>query len=345
MYNTHMNLPSKMLAVVKERSEPGVVIKKVNTPKPDKDEVLVKVKYASICGTDIGIYDWIPWAASHIKPPQIIGHELVGEIVEINTNSKTDLKPGDLVSSETHIFCLNCYQCEIKNYHICENMKLFGIGRDGSFAEYTTIPVRTTWKNDPKIPVESMSVQEPLGNAVNVVTKADVKGKKILIMGLGPTGLCAGMAAKAYGAKEIVGVNRREYRRKLAKKIGFDRTVEEIDPSEYGTFDAVLEMSGNRVGIQVALDAARIAGKIIAFGIPKESINIDWGKYLINKELSIESVFGRMIWHTWKDTTELLTSGKVDLQKIITHRFKLSEFEEAMKVMKSGECGKVLLEP
>lgn len=334
-----------MFAVLKEKPSPGVSIKKIPIPKPREDEVLVRVVYASICGTDIGIYDWIPWAASHIKPPQVVGHEMVGEVVEINSKQKTKIKVGDLVSSETHIFCLNCYQCEIKNYHICENMKLFGIGRDGAFSEYATIPLRTTWKNDPKIPVESMSVQEPLGNAVNVVTKANVKGKKILVMGLGPTGLCAGMVAKAYGAREVVGVNRREYRRKLAEKVGFDRADEKVDPSEYGTFDAVLEMSGNRIGIQVALDAVRIAGKIIAFGIPKENITIDWGKYLINKELSIESVFGRMIWDTWRDTTKLLVSGKVDLRQIITHRFKLSEFEEAMKVMKSGECGKVLLIP
>ena len=128
-------------------------------------------------------------------------------------------------------------------------------------------------------------------------------------------------------------------------KVGFDRVTDKLDEKEYGTFDAVLEMSGNRLGIEIALDAARIGGKLIAFGIPKENINIDWGKYLINKELSIESVFGRMIWDTWKDTTELLVSGKVDLRKIITHRFKLSEFEEAMVVMKSGECGKVLLSP
>lgn len=336
-------LDSSMLAVLKEKPQQGISIKRTPRPNVLEDEVLVKVIYASICGTDIGIYDWIPWAAAHIKPPQIIGHEMVGEVVKINSKEKTDIKIGDMVSSETHIFCLNCYQCEIKNYHICENMKLFGIGRNGGFAEYATIPIRTTWINDSRIPVESMSVQEPLGNAVNVVTKAQVKGKKILIMGLGPTGLCAGMAAKAYGAKEVVGVNRGEYRRALAKKVGFDRVVEKVDEKEYGTFDAVLEMSGNRFGIQIALDAVRIAGKIIAFGIPKENISIDWGKYLINKELSIESVFGRMIWDTWKDTTELLTSGKVDLRKIITHRFKLSEFEEAMKVMKSGECGKVLL--
>ncbi|HZE87327.1 MAG TPA: alcohol dehydrogenase catalytic domain-containing protein [Methylomirabilota bacterium] len=336
---------SYMLAVLKEKPAPGVTIKQVPLPKPKKDEVLVKVVYSSICGTDIAIYDWTSWAAGHIKPPQVMGHEMVGEIIEINTKEKTNLQPGDLVSSETHIFCQNCYQCSIKNYHICENMQLFGIGRDGAFAQYATIPLRTTWKNEPTIPVEAMSVQEPLGNAVNVVTKAQVKDKKVLVMGLGPTGLCAGMVAKAYGAKEVVGVNRREYRRKLAMQLGFDRAVEKIDEKEYGTFDAVLEMSGNRIGIEIALDAARIAGKIIAFGIPKENITIDWGKYLINKELSIDSVFGRMIWDTWKDTTELLVSGKIDLRKIITHRFKLADFEEAMKVMKSGECGKILLEP
>lgn len=334
-----------MLAVLKENPAPGVTIKSVPVPKPNDEEVLVKVVYASICGTDIGIYDWNPWAAAHIKPPQIMGHEMVGEIIEINSKEKTNLQPGDLVSSETHIFCQNCYQCEIKNYHICENMQLFGIGRDGGFAQYATIPVRTTWKNDPLIPVESMSVQEPLGNAVNVVTKAQVKDKKVLIMGLGPTGLCAGMVAKAYGAREVVGVNRREYRRKLAMEVGFDRVTDKLDEKEYGTFEAVLEMSGNRLGIQIGFDAARIGGKIIAFGIPKESINIDWGKYLINKELSIESVFGRMIWDTWKDTTDLLVAGKVDLRKIITHRFRMEEFEKAMEVMKSGECGKILLEP
>ncbi len=334
-----------MLAVLKETANPGVTLRNVPLPEPQAEEVLVKVKYASICGTDIGIYDWIPWAQAHIKPPQIIGHEMVGEVIEVNTKHKTKIKKGDFVSSETHIFCLNCYQCSIENYHICENMKLFGIGRNGAFAEYATIPLRTTWKNDPSLPLEAMSVQEPLGNAVNVVSKANVKGKKILVMGLGPTGLCAGMVAKAYGAKEVVGINRREYRRKLAARIGFDRTLEQLDPSEYDTFDAVLEMSGNRIGIQVALDAVRISGKIIAFGIPKEKIDVDWGKYLINKEITIGSVFGRQIWDTWKETTRLLTSKEIDLRKIITHKFSLAEFEKAMEVMKSGECGKVVLVP
>lgn len=335
-----------MLAVLKEKAAPGVTIKTIPVPQPAKDEVLVKVIHASICGTDIGIYDWIPWAAAHIKPPIVIGHEVVGEVIRVNTDKKTELKKGDLVSSETHIFCLNCFQCSIQNYHVCENMQLFGIGRNGAFAQYATIPLRTTWKNDPKINVEAMSVQEPLGNAVNVVTKAKVKGKKVLIMGLGPTGLCAGGVAKAYGAKEVVGVNDEPYRRELALKSSwFDRVIDKVNMKENNSFDVVLEMSGNRLGIEIAFDAVRIAGTIIAFGIPKENITIDWGKYMINKELTILSVFGRQIWRTWHQTTDLLKSGKIDLTKTITHHFPLSDFEEAMALMKSRKSGKIILTP
>lgn len=334
-----------MLAVVKEKPAPGVTIKKVPVPKPQKDEVLIKVIYASICGTDIGIYDWTPWADGHIKPPTIIGHEVVGRVVAINALQETHIKKGDLVSSETHIFCNRCYQCLINNRHVCENMNLFGIGRNGGFAEYATIPLRTTWKNDKRVGIESMSVQEPLGNAVHVVTKANVPGKKVLVVGLGPTGLCAGAVAKAYGAAEVVGINRGTYRRKLAQKMGFDRTISELPPKEQNSFDVVLEMSGSEAGIKTGLDAIRIAGTVVAFGIPKKEIPIDWGKYLINKELKIESVFGRKIWETWFATTKLLVSKKIDLRKMITHRFKLKDFDLAMQVMKSGECGKILLQP
>lgn len=333
-----------MLAVLKEKAAPGVTLKQVPIPKPKKDEVLVKVIYASICGTDIGIYDWIPWAQGHIRPPAIIGHELVGKVLKVNSEQKTDIKVGDLVSSETHIFCLNCYQCGIKNYHVCENMKLFGIGRDGSFAEYATIPLKTTWKNDQRISLEEMSIQEPLGNAVHVVTKAGVEGKKVLVMGLGPVGLCSGAVAKVMGAKEVVGINDEPYRRAIARKMGFDRVLSVLDKKEHNSYDIVFEMSGNRLGIDVALDAARIAGTLIAFGIPKDKVSIDWGKYMINKELTILSVFGRRIWETWHKTSQLLKSGKLNLKPLITHTFKLKDFEKAMKVAKSRKCGKILLE-
>ncbi|MBI2315049.1 alcohol dehydrogenase catalytic domain-containing protein [Candidatus Daviesbacteria bacterium] len=334
-----------MLAVLKEKAAPGVTLKQVPIPKPQKDEVLVKVVYSSICGTDIGIYDWIPWAAGHMKPPSIIGHEILGKVLEINTKEKTDIKVGDLVSSETHIFCGKCYQCKIGNKHICENMQLFGIGRNGSFAQYATIPLRTTWKNDSSIPLEEMSMQEPLGNAVHVVDKAQVKGKKVLVLGLGPVGLCAGAVAKVMRAKEVVGVNDEPYRRKIAKKLGFDRVLPKLNKKEYNSFDVVLEMSGNKFGIAEAFDAVRIAGTLIAFGIPKENISIDWAKYMINKELTILSVFGRRIWETWHQTSDLLKSGKINILPLITHTFALKDFQEAMEVMKSRKCGKILLKP
>ncbi len=334
-----------MLAVIKEKAASGVVIKQIALPKPAKGELLIKVKAASICGTDISIYDWTPWAAGHIQPPIVIGHEVVGEVVEINSNDTNGIKVGDLVSSETHIFCGYCHQCKTGNRHICENMELFGIGRNGGFAEYATIPVRTSWKNDRTIPVSWMSTQEPLGNAVHVVTKADVPGKSVLIFGLGPTGLCAGAVARAYGAKQVTGINRRAFRRNLAKKMGFDKIYKQLSKEQLGTFDVVLEMSGASEAIIQAFAAVRLCGKIIAFGIPKKEITIDWGKYLINKELTIESVFGRRIWQTWFQVSDLLAAKKVNLGKIITHTFKLSEFEKAMAIMKTGKAGKVVLIP
>lgn len=333
-----------MLAVVKEKPAPGVVVKEVAVPRPHAGELLVKVRAASICGTDISIYDWTPWAQGHIKPPIVIGHEVVGEVLEIN-GDPGNLKKGDLVSSETHIFCGNCYQCRTGNRHICENMELFGIGRNGGFAEYATIPIRTSWKNDRSIPVAWMSTQEPLGNAVHVVTKAGVTGKRVAIFGLGPTGLCAAAAARAYGAREIIGINRGPYRRKLGKIMGCDSVYPELPPSLGEQGDVVLEMSGNPDVWQQALEAVKIAGTFVAFGIPKKEISLNVGKYLINKEMTIMSVFGRQIWETWYQVSDLLRAKKVNLGKIITHEFKLKDFEKAMAVMKSGECGKILLRP
>lgn len=338
-------MDKKMLAVVKESPQPGAVLKHVPIPTPKKGELLVKVKAASICGTDISIYDWTPWAEGHIKPPIVIGHEMVGEVMEIHGDDTEGLKKGDLISSETHIYCNHCYQCRIGNKHICENMELFGIGRDGGFAEYAVVPIRTSWKNDPEIPLEWMSTQEPLGNAVHVVTKANVPGKTVIIFGLGPTGLAAAAAAKAYGAKKVIGINRGEYRRNLGMKMGLDEAYDALPEAYVNACDAVLEMSGAQGAVSDALRAARIAATVVFFGIPKQEISIDIGKYIINKELRIESVFGRRIWETWYQVSDLLKTKKVDLSQIITHRFPLAEFDEAMEVMKSGKSGKIVLTP
>jgi len=334
-----------MLAVLKEKKAPGVLVKNIPIPVPQEGELLIKVKLASICGTDINIYDWTPWAKSHIIPPIVIGHEVVGEVVKINGDNPENIQVGDLVSSETHIFCGKCYQCKIGNKHICENMQLFGIGRNGGFAEYATIPIRTSWKNDKTIPLEAMSSQEPLGNAVHVVHKTDVKGKTVLVTGLGPTGLCVVAAAKAYGAKKVIAINRGGYRRKLGKKMGADEVYDSLPEKYLNKMDVVLEMSGNDTAIHTAFEAVRIAGTVIIFGIPKKDIILNFGKYFIDKELIVKGVFGRKIWDTWHQVSELLKSEKVDLTKMITHRFPLSEFEKAMEVMRSGQCGKILLIP
>lgn len=333
-----------MLAVVKGKAAPGVVLKEIPIPKPRVGELLMKVKAASICGTDISIYDWTSWAQGHIKPPIVIGHEVVGEVLEIN-GDPANIKKGDLVSSETHIFCGYCYQCKIGNRHICENMELFGIGRNGGFAQYATIPIRTSWKNDKLVPIEWMSTQEPLGNATHVIAKANVPGKRVVIFGLGPVGLCAAAVAKAYGAREVIGINRGEYRQKLGKEMGCDVVYGQLPRSLVNQCDVVLEMSGNADVFAQALEAVRIAGTLVAFGIPKHEVAIDIGKYLINKEMTITSVFGRRIWETWYQVSDLLKAKKVNLGKIITHEFKLKDFEKAMEVMKSGKCGKILLRP
>jgi threonine 3-dehydrogenase len=336
-----------MLAVRKVAKASGVELKEIPVPSPDKGELLIKVKAASICGTDISLYNWTPWAEGHIKDlPVTLGHEVVGEVIEINSDESTDIKVGDLVSSETHIFCNRCYQCKINNRHVCENMELFGIGgKYGGFADYAVIPVRTSWKNSVDIPPNVITAQEPLGNAVHVVTKANVTGKTVAVFGLGPVGLCAVSVAKAYGASKVIGINRGEYRRKMAEEMGADE-VYDVLPDEYkGKCDVVLEMTGNVEVMVNMLDAVRIAGTVVFFGVPKMEASMDIGKYFINKELRAESVFGRRIWETWFQTAELLRSGKVDLSKLVTHEFKLSEFEKAMEVMKSGESGKVVLIP
>lgn len=343
MKHSTSRIPKTMLAVVKDKAEPGITVKEILVPETPKGEVFVKVLRASICGTDIGIYDWTPWVAAKIKPPIVIGHEVVGEVLEINGDAP-HLKKGDIVSSETHIYDGTCYQCKIGNMHVCEHVSFFGYGRNGGFSEYATIPIRTTWKNDPAIPLDVMSVQEPLGNSVHTITKADVPGKRVLVVGLGATGLCAAAVAVAYGAKEVVAIDPEPYRRELMN--AFEprvKTQESLTKDQYDYFDAVCEMSGAVPGVQTCFDGVRIAGTIVALGIPKKEVSIDWGKYLIDKELRIESIFGRRIWETWYRTSDLITSGAIDLSKIITHTYALKDFNEAMAVMKSGKCGKVVL--
>ncbi len=334
-----------MTAIVKQAPQPGVEIKQIPIPSPVKEELLIEVVCASLCGTDIGIYDWSPWAQSHINPPIVIGHEVVGKVIEVNTPRSVDIKVGDIVSSETHIYCGNCQQCNLGNQHICENLELFGIGRNGGFADFATIPIRTSWKNSPTLDPEIMSIQEPLGNAVHLITKAEVANKRILILGLGPVGLCAGAIAPLFKAKEIVAIEKSEYRRKLGKVLGLHYLYETLPTTVPHNFDIILEMSGDSNIIESSFEYLAPGGIFVAFGIPKNKVTLDWGSSLINKETTIKSVFGRKIWETWHEVQNILLNTKIDLRPLITHRYTFNQFEEAISCMKSGECGKIILYP
>lgn len=331
-----------MLAVLKDKRGPGVSLEKIQIPKPSKDEVLVKVLLASICGTDISLYDWTPWAQKHLKPPVVLGHEIVGEVLQVN--GKSHLKPGDLISSETHIFCTKCNQCKKGNYHICEKMQLFGIDKNGGFAQYTSIPLKTAWKNNPSLPLELMVIQEPLGNAMHVISRAGVKNKVVGIFGLGPIGLCSGLISTVIGAETVYALDPSSYRRALAFKMGLKNIYPDIPDQFVDKTDIVLEMSGNSEAISQIPHALKKGGKGIFFGLPKVQVPIDIAS-VIDKELQFEGVFGREIWKSWRQVQKLLLSKKVDCSKLITHRFKLSEFEKAVEVIKSGACGKILLVP
>lgn len=333
-----------MTAIVKKNPAPGMEISQVPIPIPSDDEALVEILCTSLCGTDVGIYDWIPWAQYHVKPPIILGHEIVGRVVSVNS-SQSSIKKGDIISSETHIYCNECKRCLEGNKHICENLQLFGISRNGGFAQFATIPLRTAWKNDPSLPIEIMSIQEPLGNAVHLLSKSNVNKKNILILGLGPVGLCLAAASKAYGVENIVGVEKSEFRRNLGHQIGIDDTYPEISDSHFNSYDIVYDMSGDHQIIENGLKCVVPGGTFIAFGIPKRNVSLNWGELIINKEVTIKSVFGRKIWQTWQEVSQIIHHPLVNLQPIITHRFSIFEFEDAISCMKSTNCGKIIIYP
>ncbi|MDQ3099005.1 MAG: alcohol dehydrogenase catalytic domain-containing protein [bacterium] len=334
-----------MTALVKKTPSRGINIEQITIPDPGKEELLVEIICASICGTDVGIYNWIPWAQSHVRPPLVIGHEIVGRVIAINSHTSSSIKEGDYISSETHIYCGNCKQCNLGNKHICENLELFGITRNGGFADFATVPIRTSWKNDASLTQEMMSIQEPLGNAVHALSKVDIYGKRVLILGLGPVGLCLSVIAKHYGAAEIVAVEKSEYRRELAHKLGVNYVYETTPPSSQHSFDVIFEMSGNPDLIQLAFKCITAGGTLVAFGIPGDLIQINWGEAIINNEITIKSAFGRQIWSTWSEVQKIMLNPKIDLKPLITHRYSLKEIEEAIALMKSGKCGKVIISP
>jgi len=342
-----------MLAVVKQNAAPGADVREVRVPGFGRNDVLVKVKMASICGTDLHIYEWDRWAQSRIHPPLIPGHEFCGEVVAFG-DEVTMVKEGDFVSAEMHVACGKCLQCRTGEAHICQNVKIIGVDADGAFAEYVVIPESNIWKLDPGIPQEYASILDPLGNAVHTVLAGEIAARTVAITGCGPIGLFAIAVARAVGASQVFAIEVNEHRSKVAREMKADLT---IDPSSEDAraiiaertggagADVVLEMAGHPDAIRTAFDVVRRGGRISLLGLTSKPISLNFSEDIIFKGVTVQGINGRRMYQTWYQMTALLKAGKLDLHPVITDRIAMKDFSSAMERLKLGQASKILVYP
>ncbi len=342
-----------MLAVVKPNPAPGAEIRQVKVPDIGLTDVLVKVDVASVCGTDLHIYNWDPWAQNRIHPPLIPGHEFCGHVAAVG-KEVTTVKEGDFVSAEMHVACGKCLQCRTGEAHICQNVKIIGVDANGAFAEYVVIPESNIWKLDPSIPKEYASILDPLGNAVHTVLAGDIAAKTVAITGTGPIGLFSIAVARACGATQIFAIETNKYRRAIAQQMKadfvIDPTVEDakqivMDATEGIGVDVVLEMAGHPSAIRTGFDILRRGGRISLLGIPSRPISLDFADDIIFKGATIQGINGRKMYQTWYQMTALLKAGKLDLHAVITDRLAMKDFNKGMERLRTGEASKILLYP
>lgn len=339
----------RVKAIAKTRPEPGVEIVEVPEPNVRPGCVKLKLEAASVCGTDLHIYNWDPWAAGRIKPPRIIGHEFCGTIVELG-EGVTERSVGDFVSSESHIVCGKCLQCRMGQGHVCVNTEILGVDVDGGFAEFAVIPWENARPTPKTISPLIAAFQDALGNAVHTAMSGPVKDCTILITGMGPIGQFAVSVCKALGANAVLATEISEYRADIARQVGADHVFNpvkqdvkaEIMKLYPGGVDGVLEMSGHPTQLTLATQVVRPGGRISLLGVYSEatqSVNVN---ELIFKGIDIHAIVGRKIWQTWDQMTELLASGKLILDPVVTHVMHYTEFQDAMELMKAGKAGKVV---
>lgn len=338
-----------MHAIAKLTPAPGVSLTEVPVPKPGINDVLIKIKQTSICGTDVHIYNWDNWAQETIKPPMVIGHEFVGTIEEVGDNVVA-FKKGDLVDGEGHIVCGNCRNCHAGRRHLCRDSKGVGVNRDGAFAEYLCIPASNAVKVDPSIPLDVLSCFDPLGNATHTALQYDLVGEDVLVTGAGPIGCMAVAIAKHCGARKIVVTDVNADRLALAKKMGATRTVDvtkeklvdvQKDIGMREGFDVGLEMSGNPQALNDMIDNMAHGGRIALLGIMPSSAAVNWNKIVFNM-LTLKGIYGREMYETWYKMTSMIQSG-LDISPVITHHFHYTDFQEAFDLMRSGKSGKIVL--
>jgi threonine 3-dehydrogenase len=347
-----------MRALRKTTAGPGAELVEVPTPAPGPGEVLVEVHAASICGTDLHILHWDPWAAKRLTSlPMTFGHEIAGRVVAIGSEVH-HVRPGAFVAAEGHVFCGFCPTCRSGRMHICERLRILGVDFDGGFADYVAIPERNAWEVDRRIPAEVASIHDPFGNAVHTAFSGDgateLVTATVAVLGCGPIGLFAVGICRAAGARQVIAVEPNEFRQQLAKQMGADIVVDPTkeDPVEavhaategHGA-EVVLEMSGVPRVIDQGTRMLAPGGRMSLLGLPSEPVPLDLTDQVIFKEARLVGVTGRELFRTWQQMTTLLTTGMVDVAPVITHRFPLERFAEAFEVAGSGRSGKVILLP
>jgi threonine 3-dehydrogenase len=339
-----------MLALVKTAAGPGLRLETVPDPKIGINDVLIRVKKTGICGTDLHIESWDAWAAETIRAPLIIGHEFVGEIVDVGSNV-SDFHPGDLVSGEGHVTCGRCRHCLAGQRHLCAYTVGLGVGRDGAFAEYVALPMTNIWHHWKGIDEDVAAIFDPFGNAVHAALSFPILGEDVLVSGAGPIGLMATAVVQHAGARLVVVSEPNAFRRDLASRMG--ATIA-IDPrerdlasvqSELGMvegFDVALEMSGNATALRTAISNMAHGGGVAILGLPTAEISLDVNHIIFN-QLTLRGIYGREMYETWYKMTVLVQSG-LDISPVITHRFPFREFEAAFAAARSGDSGKVIMD-
>ncbi|RFU67860.1 L-threonine 3-dehydrogenase [Bacillus sp. V59.32b] len=342
-----------MKALLKHHRGYGAELQMVDIPKISDEEVLIKVKATSICGTDVHIYTWDEWSQSRVKPPYVFGHEFSGEVMEVGSKVSS-VTVGDFVSAETHLVCGTCPQCLTGQYHICKHTQIIGVDTQGCFAEYVAVPAGNLWKNPKEMPYDVASIQEPMGNAVHTVLSGEVVGKAIAIIGCGPIGIMAVGVAKAAGAAQVIAFDVNDYRLDLAKQMGATtivnskkddplKTVENL--TDGNGVDVVCEMSGHPQAINQGFKMVTNGGRVSILSLPVRPVEINITEDIVFKGINVHGITGRQMFKTWQQVSSLLALGQVDVKPMITHHFPLEDFEKGFELMIKGECGKVVLQP
>lgn len=344
-------MPESMQGIMKEEEAVGLTLQTLPVPEPGWGEVLVRVQAASICGTDLHIYRWDPWARSRIIPPLVIGHEFSGQVQAIGPGV-TRVEEGDWVTAEGHITCGHCFYCRTGEGHICKDVRILGVDRPGCFAHFVLLPQENIWVTHHLSP-ELVSIMDPLGNAVHACSMVQLMGQVVVITGCGPIGLCAVALARMGGARFILASDPIPYRLELASCLGAHQVIlageedlQEVVLEETQGHGAhiLLEMSGHPQAINAGLAALSNGGEAVLLGLPSQQVELDLGQDVIFKGVTLYGINGRRMFSTWYQMSSLLEAG-LSVLPIITHHYSFQQYEEAFQTGLSGNCGKIILYP